>query len=417
MTAPSIRAEGLTKLYRLDGPRPDSFPTFAGALASLASRRRRAKATEFAAVDDVSFEARPGDVLGLIGANGAGKSTVLKMLSRIVAPTVGRIELNGRVASLLEVGTGFHPELTGRENVHLNGAILGMSRRETARKFDEIVAFSGVERFLDMPVKRYSSGMYVRLAFAVAAHLDPEILLVDEVLAVGDAAFQRKCMEKMNAVAEREGRTIVFVSHGMTAVQRLCNRAIVLEGGRVAFEGGVEEAVRRHLSAANRAAGRGTDLRARPRKGRPGDPRLARCATIGADGTPSALLRVGEPFAVHVEIEASRDADDALLSVGIETLGHVRVATMRSEEAGARIPLRAGRCATIRVRVDEPCLAPGSYVVALHLRVGGRHVDSTSMAASFDVAPTAYDAGGAVDDAPGVVKLRARWEAAEALAP
>ena len=194
------------------------------------------KVEEFWALKDVSLEIKQGEVVGIIGRNGAGKSTLLKVLSRITEPTKGRVLLRGRVASLLEVGTGFHPELTGRENIFLNGAILGMTQREIRKKFDEIVAFAGVERFLDTPVKRYSSGMYVRLAFAVAAHLEPEILIVDEVLAVGDAEFQKKCLGKMGEVA-RGGRTVVFVSHNMAAMKSLTTRGIVLDSGRAVFSG------------------------------------------------------------------------------------------------------------------------------------------------------------------------------------
>ena len=198
---------------------------------------------EFWALNDVSFEVQEGEVLGIIGRNGAGKSTLLKILSRITEPTSGRVTLRGRVASLLEVGTGFHPELTGRENIYLNGAILGMSRAEIRKKFDEIVAFAEIERFLDTPVKRYSSGMYVRLAFAVAAHLEPEILVVDEVLAVGDAEFQKKCLGKMDEVSRREGRTVLFVSHNMTAIAQLASRAVLLERGSVAIDGQVSAAI------------------------------------------------------------------------------------------------------------------------------------------------------------------------------
>ncbi len=199
------------------------------------------------ALRDVSFEVKRGEVLGIIGRNGAGKSTLLKILARVTAPTEGVVRMKGRIASLLEVGTGFHPELTGRDNIYLNGAILGMKRGEIARKFDEIVAFSGVEKYIDTPVKRYSSGMYMRLAFAVAAHLDPEILVVDEVLAVGDADFQRKCLGKMKSISESEGRTVLFVSHNMTAVKSLCTRAVSLNGGRVVRNGAVEEVVSSYL--------------------------------------------------------------------------------------------------------------------------------------------------------------------------
>ena len=197
---------------------------------------------------DLNFEVNQGDILGVIGRNGAGKSTLLKVLSRITAPTKGSIKINGRVASLLEVGTGFHPELTGRENVYLNGAILGMRKAEIARKMDEIIAFSSVERYIDTPVKRYSSGMYVRLAFAVAAHLDPEILILDEVLAVGDAEFQNKCLGKIKSISENDGKTILFVSHNMGSVQNLCTRGILLNNGQLAFDGKAKEAVQEYVS-------------------------------------------------------------------------------------------------------------------------------------------------------------------------
>src|ERR1700751_2598622 len=204
-------------------------------------------AEEFWALKDVSFELKRGEVLGIIGRNGAGKSTLLKILSRITEPSEGRVTIRGRVASLLEVGTGFHPELTGRENIYLNGAILGMTRAEVRRKFDEIVAFADVEKFLDTPVKRYSSGMYVRLAFAVAAHLEPEILVVDEVLAVGDAEFQAKCLGKMKDVSAREARPVFFASHNMNAVMQLTSRAVLLREGVVDFIGAPGEAIERYL--------------------------------------------------------------------------------------------------------------------------------------------------------------------------
>src|SRR5271170_2569168 len=202
---------------------------------------------EFWALKNVSFEVKRGEVLGIIGRNGAGKSTLLKILSRITEPSEGRVVLRGRVSSLLEVGTGFHPELTGRENIYLNGAILGMMQREICRKFDEIVAFAEVEKFLDTPVKHYSSGMYVRLAFAVAAHLEPEILIVDEVLAVGDAEFQKKCLGKMQSVSEKDGRTVLFVSHNMQAVRQMCRRVIFLKQGRISYSGDPHTAISSYL--------------------------------------------------------------------------------------------------------------------------------------------------------------------------
>ena len=239
----AIKVENLSKRYRI-GLKEETKDTFVGAMGSilkspLSNLKRLKKLTQFSndnqdhddiiwALKDVSFEVKRGEVIGIIGANGAGKSTLLKILAQITHPTSGRVELNGRVASLLEVGTGFHPELTGRENIYLNGTILGMTKKEIDRKLDEIIDFSGVEKFIDTPVKRYSSGMRVRLAFSVAAHLDPEILLIDEVLAVGDAEFQKKCLGKMDEVA-RGGRTVLFVSHNMGAIGQLCNKSILIQ--------------------------------------------------------------------------------------------------------------------------------------------------------------------------------------------
>ncbi len=248
---------------------------------------------EFWALKDVSFEVQQGEVLGIIGRNGAGKSTLLKMLSRITEPTAGRITLRGRVASLLEVGTGFHPELTGRENIYLNGAILGMSRAEIRRKFDEIVAFAEIERFLDTPVKRYSSGMYVRLAFAVAAHLEPEILVIDEVLAVGDTEFQKKCLGKMDEVSRREGRTVLFVSHNLAAVGQLAHRAVLLQKGSVAFDGPVSEAVSAYLSARPEHA-----IYVSPRDDLYESPHIA-CAEV-VTSRPGSVQHYGEPLDIKV---------------------------------------------------------------------------------------------------------------------
>jgi homopolymeric O-antigen transport system ATP-binding protein len=266
MSPPIIRVENLSKHYVVghwkERGRPYSYVALREVLAQeLRNAARKAvdvlrgrqvvqgdTLEEFWALRDVSFDVQQGEVLGIVGRNGAGKTTLLKLLSRITEPTHGRITLCGRVASLLEVGTGFHPELTGRENIYLNGAILGMNRSEIRKKFDQIVAFAEVERFLDTPVKRYSSGMYVRLAFAVAAHLEPEILIVDEVLAVGDAEFQKKCLGKMDDVARREGRTVLFVSHNLAAVAQLTNRALLLKAGTIAFDGETPAAISAYLA-------------------------------------------------------------------------------------------------------------------------------------------------------------------------
>jgi len=265
---PIISAEGLGKTYRISHlTRTESYRTFREELMRKPARLwQRAKnalhggavlaaetSEDIWALRDVSFSIDAGEVVGIIGRNGAGKTTLLKVLSRITEPSAGRVTVSGRVASLLEVGTGFHPELTGRENIFLNGAILGMTRADIRERFDEIVAFAEVEKFLDTPVKRYSSGMYVRLAFAVAAHLEPDILVVDEVLAVGDAQFQKKCLGKMREVSGREGRTVLFVSHQMGMITSLCSRGILLEGGQIAFDGGAAEAVAKYYTRSDGA--------------------------------------------------------------------------------------------------------------------------------------------------------------------
>ena len=274
----AIEVRGISKQYRLgaaSGDRQYSYKSLRDVLAAIPARlfgrNRTNKPRTFWALKDISFDVAEGEVVGLIGRNGAGKSTFLKVLSRVTDPTEGRILLRGRIGSLLEVGTGFHPELTGRENIFLNGAILGMRRAEIARQFDEIVAFAEVEKFIDTAVKHYSSGMYLRLAFAVAAHLEPEILLVDEVLAVGDAAFQKKCLGKMGDVA-KQGRTVIFVSHNMTALRALCTRAVWLNEGKT-MEDGPAETVVNHYLQKNAAPQSGIAL------GRPGN---------GAGGPPGA---------------------------------------------------------------------------------------------------------------------------------
>ena len=301
---PIVRAQDLAKQYRVGHTGPayatlrDAITGAATAPLKLLTRAGRQSRAEFVwALDGVNFDAQPGEVIGIIGRNGAGKSTLLKILSRITEPTRGRIELYGRVSSLLEVGTGFHPELSGRENVFLNGAILGMTRNEITSKFDEIVDFSGIEKFIDTPVKWYSSGMYLRLAFSVAAHLEPEILIVDEVLAVGDASFQRKCLNKMQTVSE-QGRTVLFVSHDMTSVTRLCPRVILLDCGKVLRDGPAHEVVSTYLSS-----GLGTTAE-----------RVWNDA-ITAPGNDIARLR-----AVRVRTEDGRvtDAVDIRLPVAIE---------------------------------------------------------------------------------------------------
>lgn len=374
MADPVIQVDGLGKKYVLrHGPANQArYSTLrevlAGGFRALPGRlwkRGGGGATneEFWALRDISFAVQRGDVVGVIGRNGAGKSTLLKVLSRITAPTTGRIVLDGRVASLLEVGTGFHPELTGRENVFLNGAILGMSRAEIRQKFDEIVAFADVERFLDTPVKRYSSGMYVRLAFAVAAHLEPEILLVDEVLAVGDAAFQKKCLAKVKSVS-RSGRTIFFVSHNIGSVLEICNTGILLDKGQLIERGPVRDVVRRYYAGLNDSGGGLT----------PGSFQGPLAQTVQferlyVNGKPAAgslLISPGEGIEVHAEGMARADVPDFRTTFALFREG-VRLLSMHDVAEPEFLP--KGR---FEVQFDVPpfLLRPGEYSVAL----GGRRV-------------------------------------------
>ena len=309
MSETVIAVENLSKRYLIEHTSRNQVPkrytalrdvigeevrNFARRAVELARGRQGLRPREFEefwALKDVNFEVDRGEVLGIIGRNGAGKSTLLKILSRITEPTAGRVTLHGRVASLLEVGTGFHPELTGRENIYLNGAILGMNRAEIRRKFDEIATFAGVEKFLDTPVKRYSSGMYVRLAFAVAAHLEPEILLVDEVLAVGDSEFQKKCLGKIDEVSRQEGRTVLLVSHNLAAVAEMAKRALLLDAGSVAVDGSVAEAVSTYLSRGAREA---TYIRRLDPE--VSSPHVTRAEISTSD--PNAVHRFGEPLEI-----------------------------------------------------------------------------------------------------------------------
>jgi lipopolysaccharide transport system ATP-binding protein len=362
----AIRVHGVSKRYHLGRGRRAPYgtlrDTLSGAVPALLQKLRgngdreaRRAGAEFWALQEVSFDVAHGERVALIGRNGAGKSTLLKIISRITEPTRGWVGMNGRVASLLEVGTGFHPELTGRENIFLNGAILGMSRAEIRARFDEIVTFAEVERFLDVPVKRYSSGMHVRLAFAVAAHLDPEVLLVDEVLAVGDAQFQAKCLGKMKDVS-RSGRTILFVSHNMTAVRSLCERAILLRDGRVVEDGSAASVIGHYVTLAREPILE----RAWPDPGsapRNATTLLHGVAIRAVDGGPAAELSIDTPFRIDFDFEVL--AAGAL--VGITALLHDAQGTCIFGSISNREPTYYGRPMPAG-RYRSSCLIPGSLL-------------------------------------------------------
>jgi len=369
----AIRIENVSKNYLIaHGRQHGPYRTLRETVCDFASaplRRLRGlqngQVERFWALKDVNLAIEPGEVVGIIGGNGAGKSTLLKVLSRITAPTTGRVELCGRVGSLLEVGTGFHPEMTGRENVYLNGSILGMSRREIQAKFDEIVAFSGVEKFLDTPVKRYSSGMYVRLAFAVAAHLEPEILIVDEVLAVGDAEFQRKCLGKMKQVAGG-GRTILFVSHNMSAVRSLCQKAALLNGGRITQTGPVNTVVDRYLDHLNSEANLEVDLSAVPRMGSSGCRlRIQQLRINGGRG-----IWHGQPLEVEFDFECLGDAEDVSFGIGFCSRDGSRVLTIDSDIPGRRWNFQRGQRGIVRLVLPVLLLEPDFYTVDIGSRSG-----------------------------------------------
>ena len=373
MTRPAITVENLSKAYRI-GVQTERADSFVGALQNAAAAPFRnwnslrklntygnhADAEDLHwALRDVSFEVPEGEVLGVIGRNGAGKSTLLKILSRITEPTRGRATIRGRVSSLLEVGTGFHPELSGRENIYLNGTILGMRKREIDRKLDQIIDFSGVEKFLDTPIKRYSSGMKVRLAFAVAAHLEPEILIIDEVLAVGDVEFQKKCLGKMHDVASG-GRTVLFVSHNMDALSSLCSTGVVLEGGRLSYMGNMDGAVELYHQRSQRISN--CAVASLPRK----ISNVRQPAVVGfsinGDESGSACIKCGAPVHFAVELANLQDRERLLVSVVICTSGGHRVVFFNSAYH-SNLWFDGGDSLLINCSVDSLSLVPGSYRV------------------------------------------------------
>ena len=386
MGEPIISVRGLGKRYTLRHQRSEPYTALRDVLTEKAKSLFKPSSgsgavSDFWALKEVAFDVQPGDRVGIIGRNGAGKSTLLKVLSRIVDPTVGRVEINGRLASLLEVGTGFHPELSGRENIYLNGAILGMRRKEIAAKFDEIVAFAEVAQFLDTPVKRYSSGMYVRLAFAVAAHLDPEILVVDEVLAVGDAEFQRKCMGKMKEVSS-SGRTILFVSHNMAAIQNLCSTAIYLKHGSVHAQGEAAPVIAEYLRSGALAST--IDLRQRADRQGNGAVRFTGFSLTDDAGRELAALQGGMPAQLHFDFEARGPVRNLHLAIGVDDELGTRVAHLSNEVTGQVFAVADGT-SRVTIRLPRCPFRNGRYSFTLYSTVNGDIADYLFNAGTFDV--------------------------------
>lgn len=380
-----IEVRGLSKEYRIgqsidrtSNVRELVVRAFAGPF------KRRAKdwskpTTSFWALKDINFDVKAGEIVGIIGANGAGKSTLLKILSRITDPTEGKVTLHGRMASLLEVGTGFHPELTGRENIFLNGAVLGMRHAEIKARFEEIVAFAEIEKFLDTPVKRYSSGMSVRLGFAVAAHLQPEILVVDEVLAVGDMAFQKKCLGKMSEVS-KTGRTILFVSHNMAAVENLCQRGIVLRQGRVVFDGETKGAVGEYLAGTSRPGQGHTheiDLSEAPSRKRQFAPLMKKIELYTADDQPAPhAVQVGERLKVKIHIALPYETPRLTFAFCINTMFGQRVLTLNTLCDPELMHGSLSDDIILVCEVPSLTLVPGEYLISLYMDFGGEQTDA-----------------------------------------
>lgn len=395
----AIRVAGLGKCYRVShaghrgGYRTLRETLVDAVKAPFRDKRggeRAAWDEDFWALKGVSFEVAPGEVVGVIGNNGAGKSTLLKILSRITKPTTGRVELNGRVGSLLEVGTGFHPELTGRENIYLNGSILGMTRKEIDRRFDEIVAFAEVEQFLDTPVKRYSSGMYVRLAFAVAAHLEPEIMIVDEVLAVGDAPFQKKCIQRMGEVSQG-GRTVILVSHDLPMVGKLSNRLIWIKEGTVHKVGQPADVIEAYQSHVARQVAQTAviDLEAHPNRTKKYQPLLRQLRLFGADGQPSSDFPVGSRAFVEIDCRRPPETGQITMLIDVNGLDGTPIGSLATYTHPVEGEL-AGETGTFRCRIDSLLLMPGEYMLNVRLGDVDDYLDVILGAVRFTVLPNDY---------------------------
>ncbi len=406
----AISVRGLSKKYSIAHQGPKATTAAEAVASRFKNPMQKAEREEFWALRDVSFDVKRGDVVGIIGRNGAGKSTLLKVLSRITEPTSGEAILHGRVGSLLEVGTGFHPELTGRENIYLNGAILGMARSEITRQFDAIVDFSGTEKFLDTPVKRYSSGMYVRLAFAVAAHLNPEILIVDEVLAVGDAEFQKKCLGKMKDVAD-SGRTILFVSHNMAAVTNLCNSCIVLQGGKLSYHGDTATGLQRYTEMGNPQieSERGDINTHRPSWAKP---YITSVRTVDINGEDQFCFPLGSDIGFEMQFVAppQNPLHSPVMGVVINHATQGTVSGVNMRMTNFEVEPGEYQRGTMRCTLPHLPYLQGRYTADIWLGDGMADVDVVNGYAAFDIEDAdVYNSGKVPFSHLGVVFLEPNW--------
>ena len=421
MSDVAIRVENLSKLYRIGqfvgystlreslvNTFSAPFRRFRSTIAGQRTSSRNQDSEYIWALKDISFEIKQGEVVGIIGRNGAGKTTLLKVLTRITTPTQGYAEIRGRAGSLLEVGTGFHPELTGRENIYLNGAVLGMKKKEIDSKFDEIVEFAGVEKFIDTPLKRYSSGMQVRLAFSVAAHMEPEILLVDEVLAVGDAEFQKKCLSKMGEMAGG-GRTVLFVSHNMITIRRLCQNSILLTRGQFEFRGPTNECIARYLGNSTNDSVTEVNTMLLERPGGLGTSfRFSRVGLLSASG-PN--IHLNERFGVELQFQCLERLRNVALGISIDTGDGIRVLECRSTDARLSIEVLSPGNYTVRVTLENNLLMPGYYTVSVGAGsdADGRAIDLVQNVIGFRVLPLDIEGTASLEPKQGFLHLESKW--------
>ena len=392
-----IKTEGLGKKYIISHEQGERYTALRDVITEKTKgifKRRSTVKEEFWALKDLSFDIKQGEAIGIIGRNGAGKSTLLKILSRITEPNQGRIEIKGRVSSLLEIGTGFHPELTGRENIFLNGAVLGMTRAEIKKKFDAIVDFSGVEKFLDTPVKRYSSGMYLRLAFSVAAHLEPEILIVDEVLAVGDAEFQKKCLGKMDEVSRNQGRTILFVSHNTKAIQQLCTKVFYLHEGKLEFEGNVDEGIQKYIGS--------TKMKSLEK-------RVVHNKKAYITSCEVKLADDDKKLEIHIAVEAVEPIEKTEIAVGLNDAVGNRIITLHSRFWNQQFNLSKGANQFV-CRVNNLSLKPGRYSMNIFLGTRYETLDYLGEPVDFELPQSiVYPSGLVPDNSQGYLMADHTW--------